>query len=243
KGMDSLLKQQLNDWEGFAAMSKKLCVCLTEKTSQDCIGFVSTSDADIIEHRMDFMDQIEGLGEIYSATETPIIATCRSKEMGGNFAGREQKRIAYLLEALDNGASFVDIEYEVEHNSLKQISDAVSHYNSKLILSKHYTSFTPELPDLIDLIVKMEDRGADIIKLVVTPESLSDCKRILQVYNREGSKIPLIAFAMGNIGRFTRVSALYLGAPFMYVAQDSGKEAASGQIPLSEMRTILRMLS
>ena len=241
--MDSLIKKQPDDWERYATMSKKLCVCLTEKTSQECISFVSTSDVDIIEHRMDFMDQITGLGEIYSATETPIIATCRPKEMGGNFAGSEQQRITYLLEAIDNGASFVDIEYEVEHNSLKRISDAVSQRNSKLILSKHYTSITPELPDLIDLIGKMEDRGADIIKLVVTPESLSDCRRILQVYSWEGSKIPLIAFAMGNIGRFTRVSALFLGAPFMYVAQDSGKEAALGQIPLSEMRTILRMLS
>ncbi len=241
--MGSSIKQQTDDLERYATMSKKLCVCLTEKTSQDCIGFVSTSDSDIIEHRMDFMNQIASLGEIYSATETPIIATCRSKEMGGNFAGSEQQRIAYLLEAIDNGASFVDIEYEVEHNLLKQISDAVSQYNCKLIISKHYTSFTPELPDLIDLIGKMEDRGADIIKLVVTPESLSDCRRILQVYSWEGSKIPLIAFAMGNIGRFTRVSSLFLGAPFMYVAQDSGKKAAPGQIPLSEMRTILRMLS
>jgi 3-dehydroquinate dehydratase type I len=241
--MGSLIKTQPDDWERFATMSKKLCVCLTEKTSQDCIGFVSTSDADIIEHRMDFMDQIVGLGKIYSATDIPIIATCRSKEMGGNFAGSEQQRIAYLLEAIEIGASFVDIEYEVKHNSLKQISDTVSQYNCKLIISKHYTSFTPELPDLIDLIGKMEGRGADIIKLVVTPESLSDCRRILQVYHLEGSKIPLIAFAMGNIGRFTRVSSLYLGAPFMYVAQDSGKEAAPGQIPLSDMRTILRMLS
>jgi 3-dehydroquinate dehydratase/shikimate dehydrogenase len=204
---------------------------------------VSTSDADIIEHRMDFMDQITGLGEIYSATDIPIIATCRSIEMSGYFAGSEPQRIAYLLEAIDHGASFVDIEYEVERNYMKQISSATSQNNCEIIVSKHYTSFTPELPELIDLIGKMKDRGADIIKLVVTPNSISDCRRILQVYNEESLEIPLIAFAMSNIGRFTRVSALFLGAPFMYVAQDSGKEAASGQIPLSEMRTIVRMLS
>lgn len=224
-------------------MSKKLCVCLTEKTSQDCIGFVSTSDADIIEHRMDFMDQITGLGEIYSATDIPIIATCRSTGMGGYFAGSEPQRIAYLLEAIDHGASFVDIEYEVEPNYMKQISIAASQSNCEIIVSKHYTSFTPELPELIDLIGKMKDRGADIIKLVVTPNSISDCRRILQIYNEECPEIPLIAFAMSDIGRFTRVSALFLGAPFMYVAQDLGKEAAFGQIPLSEMRTIVRMLS
>ncbi len=205
--------------------------------------FVSESNSDMIEHRMDFMNRIIGLKEIYSSTVIPIIATCRSKEMGGNYAGNESQRIAYLLEAIDHGASFVDIEIETEQEYLKHISNTASQKNCKLIISKHFTRSTPEYPYLIAMIDKMKNTGADILKLVVTPESIRDCRRVLQLYNLEKLETPLIAFAMGTIGRFTRVSALFLGAPFMYVAQDSGKEAASGQISLSDMRAIVRTLS
>ena len=192
---------------------------------------------------MDFMNRIIGLKEIYSATAIPLVATCRSKEMGGNFVGSESQRSTYLLEAIDHGASFVDIEIETEPEFLKQVSNAASRKKCRLIISKHFTQSTPEYPDLVAMIDKMKNTGADILKLVVTPESIRDCRRVLQLYNLENLETPLIAFAMGTIGRFTRVSALFLGAPFMYVAQDSGKEAASGQISLSEMRSIVRTLS
>jgi 3-dehydroquinate dehydratase-1 len=52
----------------------------------------------------------------------------------------------------------------------------------------------------------------------------------------------MIAFAMGDLGKFTRVAALFLGAPFMYVSQDSGDKAAPGQITLSQMRALLEVL-
>ena len=69
-------------------MSSKLCVCLTEVNTQSCIEFVSTCDSDLIEHRMDFMEPIAGLDEIYRTSKVPIIATCRSLSDGGKFRGR-----------------------------------------------------------------------------------------------------------------------------------------------------------
>ena len=73
--------------------------------------------------------------------------------------------------------------------------------------------------------------------------SISDCHRILEFQlNKENQVIPLIAFAMGDLGKFTRVSSLFLGAPFMYVAQDFGQITAPGQVPLSEMRKLLEVL-
>ena len=224
-------------------MTKRLCVCLTERTQQNCIDFVSGSTSDLIEHRMDFMKRIDDLKEIYSATDSPIIATCRSLELGGNFGGDETQRINHLLDAINNGASFVDIEIETEQELMKKIFSEASKSNCKVIISKHYTTNTPGFNDLLSLLEEMNKSGADIQKVVVTPQSISDCQSVLQLYNQENLETPLIAFAMGDIGKFTRVSALFLGAPFMYVSQDSGREAASGQISLSEMRAIMRSLS
>jgi 3-dehydroquinate dehydratase-1 len=192
---------------------------------------------------MDFMDNIVGLKEIYSETDIPFIATCRPQEMGGHFVGDESQRINHLIQAIDQGARYVDIEIDTEQRYMKQILDRVSKNSGQLIISHHYTEITPSSQGLLDLVTRMTDNSADIIKIVVTPNSVSDCSRILQLYNLEDVDTPLIAFAMGDLGRFTRVSALFLGAPFMYVSPDLGREAAPGQISISEMRAIVRSLS
>jgi 3-dehydroquinate dehydratase type I len=216
-------------------------VSLTEKTPEDCKESVSSVETDLIEHRMDFMDRITGLRDIYSATKAPIIATCRSKQMGGNFKGEESERIKHLKEAIIQGASYVDIEVETERVFFEEISAEARKSNCRLIISKHYTYHTPRDSDLIKLLEEMNKYGADIYKIAVTPKSIEDCKRILRLYNIDMTT-PLIAFAMGDLGKFTRVSALFLGAPFMYVSQDSGYKAASGQISLSNMKAIVRTL-
>jgi 3-dehydroquinate dehydratase-1 len=163
--------------------------------------------------------------------------------MGGNFVGEESKRIYHLLAAINSGASFVDLEIETDLALKKRIYEGISESSCQLIISKHYTEFTPEYEDLLDLVTWMKNEEADIMKVVVTPQSVDDCKRVLQLYSLESMDTPLIAFAMGNLGKFSRVSALFLGAPFMYVSQDSGEAAALGQISLSDMRTIVRFLT
>ena len=81
------------------------------------------------------------------------------------------------------------------------------------------------------------------MKIVTTPKSIEDCKRVLKLYHFESrTSSPLIAFAMGDLGKFTRICALFFGAPFMYVSQDEGEVAAPGQIPFSQMKVILEAL-
>ncbi|MFW9786037.1 MAG: type I 3-dehydroquinate dehydratase [Candidatus Thorarchaeota archaeon] len=223
-------------------MTKRLCICLTEPTLQDCRRLVLSTDADLIEHRLDFMDEISSLNEIYSATDKPIIATCRSRHHGGNFAGDELERERILVSAIKQGASFVDIEIDTEHQYLAEIHNAARNYNCQLIISKHFTNITPDTTKLLDLVKQMREARADILKIVVTPKSISDCGRVIQLYSHVTSNTNLIAFAMGKLGKFTRIAALFLGAPFMYVSQDEGKPAAPGQISLSEMRAIVRSL-
>ncbi|MFW9811892.1 MAG: type I 3-dehydroquinate dehydratase [Candidatus Thorarchaeota archaeon] len=221
----------------------RLCVCLTEKTSLSCSDFVKNTDADLIEHRMDFMNPIQGLSEIYSSTEIPIIATCRSRTEGGFFKGKETQRINHLIEAVKAGASFVDVEVETKQHHFLKIRDVISTMSCQLIMSKHYSEFTPRYDKLVELIQKMQRTDADILKIVVTPQTIQDCIHVLQLYADEKIETPLISFGMGDRWKFTRVVALLMGAPFMYVSQDTGQPAASGQISLSEMRRILEVLS
>ncbi|MFW9802628.1 MAG: type I 3-dehydroquinate dehydratase [Candidatus Thorarchaeota archaeon] len=222
---------------------KKLCVSLTEQSIEACSKAMTLTDADLIEHRMDFMDGIEGLATIYDESKAPIIATCRTPQDGGHYIGKEEVRIGHLVEALSAGASYVDIELDTDPTLMSKIRTEVAANNSKLIVSKHYIDSTPAVSELQNVLDRLVIAGADIMKLVTTAITIDDCGRILHLYQSNNKPArPMIAFAMGDIGRFTRLTAMFLGAPFMYVSQDQGKQAAPGQITLSEMRALLEVL-
>jgi 3-dehydroquinate dehydratase type I len=233
----------MNNLEWSIRMKKMLCVSLTERAVEDCSKVISSCDADLIEHRMDFMDKIERLDTIYRPLKIPIIATCRATTEGGHFEGDEKSRIGHLIEAISAGASYVDVELDTEPALMSLVRKEVAESDSKLIVSKHFFDSTPGVPELLSVLDRLAIAGADILKLVTTPKTLSDCGKMLQLYQIESRPArPMIAFAMGTLGRFTRVSALFLGAPFMYVSQDSGDMAAPGQLTLSQMRALLEVL-
>ena len=224
-------------------MKKMLCVSLTKRTAKECLEFIPSCEADLIEHRLDFMDRIELLKEIYGISQKPIIATCRSEKNGGRFTGDEDQRIRHLLTAISSGASFVDVEIETNPVNLALVIEEASKSDCRLIISKHYHDSTPTESELLETLRRLSSVGADIMKIVTTPKSTDDCLRILQLYSIEKKRnTSLIAFGMGSLGKLTRVHALFLGAPFMYTSLDHGEAAASGQISFSDMKLILEVL-
>ncbi|MHA1934674.1 MAG: type I 3-dehydroquinate dehydratase [Candidatus Thorarchaeota archaeon] len=224
-------------------MKKKLCVSLTKRTAKECLEFIPSCEADLIEHRLDFMDRIEMLNDIYRASQKPIIATCRSVKNGGRFSSDEEQRISHLLTAISSGASFVDVEVETDPANLSLVKEEATKADCRLIISKHYHDSTPTEPKLLEMLRRLSGVGADIMKIVTTPKSAADCLKILQLYSvKKKHDTSLIAFAMGSLGKFTRVCALFLGAPFMYTSIDHGEAAASGQISFSDMKRILEVL-
>ncbi|MHA1904187.1 MAG: type I 3-dehydroquinate dehydratase [Candidatus Thorarchaeota archaeon] len=224
-------------------MKKVLCVSLTKRTAKECLEFIPSCEADMIEHRLDFMERIELLKDIYRTTQKPIIATCRSEKNGGRFTGNEDQRIRHLLTAISSGASFVDVEIETAPVNLALVRGEASKAGCRLIISKHYHDSTPTESELAAMLRRLSSVGAEIMKIVTTPKSSDDCMKILQLYFIEKKRdTSLIAFAMGSLGRFTRVFALFLGAPFMYTSIDHGEVAAPGQISFSDMKLILEVL-
>jgi 3-dehydroquinate dehydratase type I len=224
-------------------MKKMLCMSLTEQSVEECVEATVSCDADMIEHRMDFMNRIEHLDTIYNKSQVPIIATCRVPRDRGHYTGDEESRIGYLIEAISAGASYIDIELDTDPALMSMVRNASMKSNSKMIVSKHYFEGTPGVSDLLGVLDKLAISGADIMKLVTTAKTLSDCSKILHLYHTKSKPArPMIAFAMGDLGKFTRVTALFLGAPFMYVSQDQGEIAAPGQITISQMRELLEVL-
>ena len=78
------------------------------------------------------------------------------------------------------------------------------------------------------------------IKIVTFAKTNNDSSRILSLYNNSFN-VKLIAFAMGDFGKMSRVLCLYFGSPFTYVSL--GKPVAPGQFSLDQIKSIVNIRS
>ncbi len=219
----------------------KLCSCITEGTAEDCIKIAKALDTELVEHRMDFMSKIENLDVIYDAIKAPVIATNRSVVYGGHFKGNDKERIDYLLKAIDAGYDMVDIEIETKEELKQKVLKKARENNCKVIISMHDFKKTPSMEKMLEIMHKEKEQGADIGKVVTFANSTEDCHRILYLLlEAKKKKFPLVAFAMGKLGRFTRIAALLYGAPFTYASV--GRKAGSGQLSVTAMRKVMEEL-
>jgi len=162
-----------------------------------------------------------------------LIATCRPDTMGIE-AQRE-----LLLTAIESGAAYVDVEVEAPSSFKKEMVELAHAKGCKVIVSYHNYSDTPDKETLQGMMVEMMDDGADILKLATMANSAADAARILSLY--ENPIKPMVALAMGEAGKVTRVAIPLLGAPFTFAAPE-GAATAPGQLTDSEMNTIYKAI-
>ena len=188
-------------------------------------------------------DEVE---ELFSSSDVPLIATCRVSEIrasldDGNTDDRKldsrasQKAESLLITAIHAGAAYTDLEIEAPAMMSKRIRRETRECGTVLIRSYHDFSGTDSLEALKALTEKCFALGADIAKIVVTANDDDDSARVLKLYE---SFDPgrLVAFAMGEKGRSSRIDCLAKGAPHTYAALNEEEAAAPGQLSTASMR-------
>ena len=215
-----------------------LCISLTERLTVDLIDRMSDLSglADMFEIRGDLVTDLDLLTILRVRTK-PLIFTARAASEGGKMKDEDPKRRALLHEAVRRGYDYVDVEYR------SGFFDIMTEKAGKgLIVSFHDMTGTPA--DLETLYDGMSKTGADIVKIVVSPRSMSDVGHLMELVRRHaGTGTPLIAIALGPLGAVTRIVGPKYGAPFVYASTGKGHEAAAGQIPAEEMDTLYNVRS
>ena len=210
-----------------------LCISLTERLTVDLIDRMSDLSglADMFEIRGDLVTDLDLLTILRVRTK-PLIFTARSASEGGRMKDDDPKRHAFLHEAVRRGYNYVDVEYR------SNFFDIMTEKAGKgLIVSFHDLTGTPQ--DLETLYEGMRATGADIVKIAVSPRSMTDVGHLMKLVRRHAtSKTPLIAIALGPLGPISRIVGPKYGAPFVYASTGQGHEAAAGQIPADEMDTL-----
>lgn len=198
--------------------------------------------ADLVEHRLDYIRNLNKteMRSFLSGRDYNCIVTNRKKGEGGFFEGPEDKGVGILVDTLEWRPEHVDIELKTSKALLASLVKSASFCSSKIIVSTHFTKYTPKLEELIYVHKRSVDAGADIVKIVTFANCLEDNQVIYRLIEESHRKdVPIIALAMGPIGRDTRILSVKMGAYTTYPSLAEGRETAPGQVPIEEMKRLL----
>ncbi len=220
----------------------RICAVITEERVASARARMKEAAqvADIIEIRLDYLRDFdfakpENLSSLLEEKPLPVIITCRSVAEGGHQAIDDQIRLRLLIEGARNGADYCDIEAAHYEQAARLAPD-----QSRLIVSYHNFQETP--PDLYEIYYRQSRLPAAVHKIVTQANSVSDTLSVFHLLKRareEGQN--LIAIAMGEPGKITRILGPAEGSYLTYGSLALGAESAPGQLTCSELKNSYRV--
>lgn len=219
-------------------MTHKTCVTIAEKTPKkiDLILKKALKKSDYAELRFDFLKpiQVPDALDLVKKKLDRCVCTLRPKSEGGKFQGNEKERVSILKLIAEYHPFLLDIEFNTLRKN-KALHDYIKKTKTDILVSWHDFKKTPSLSELKKISNKMT-KFSKFVKIVTSAKTINDSSNVLSLYNNS-TKMNLIAFAMGDLGRMSRILCLYLGSPFTYVS--IGKPIAPGQFSLEQVKKIL----
>jgi len=195
--------------------------------------------ADIVEIRLDGLRKRVGWEKLLKV-DMPLILTNRAEREGGRFKGGERTRVDHLLKGIDEGVACVDIELSTQKPLLNEVMKTAKAHGTSLLVTHHDFKATPPIATLIKIAERMADAGCDIAKIVTFAKTHQDALTVLDFLTQvpDSVAVPVIAFAMGDAGRLSRIAAPLFGSPIVYAAAD--EPTAPGQFDVDTTRRLLR---
>lgn len=189
---------------------------------------------DLLELRIDLLAKAErtaaGVAELVAGAALPVIATCRPGAERGGHPDDDPAREALLTAALDAGARFVDLEWSWWRRD-PALRGRVP--RERILLSHHEWESTP--PDLEARFEALLSEPAAAWKLAVQVEEFDAALRLVSLAGEAARRgQPVACFALGPVGRVTRVLSARAGAWLTYVAPDDGPAPAGDLLTVSE---------
>ncbi|TYH43511.1 hypothetical protein ES332_D11G133700v1 [Gossypium tomentosum] len=118
-----------------------------------------------------------------------------------------------LKRALELDVEFVEMDYEVacEVNMAEYLHNRS---NTRIIVSNYVNDGRPSVEKLVDIIACMQATGADVIKLDLCVDYITDLAPIFTVLTH--CQVPLIAMAVGNSGLISQLLGPKFGGFLVY---------------------------
>ncbi len=218
-------------------MTIKVCVSLPPKTIDEAFSLIEEAEAqnaDLIEIRLDSLKKHERLIDITRSSNTPLIATNKSTKNHGNFSGMEEDRQTILMDAARNGFQYVDVDLST--TDVKELIDKLQELGAKPIVSFHDFNKTPTITQLNEVLKQEIEAGAAVCKIVTTAKKVEDNLTTLNFVSTASKETKIVCFAMGELGKPSRLLSPVFGAFFTFASLDKERKTARGQLTIQEMK-------
>ena len=172
------------------------------------------------------------------------ISKVRAVVAGG---AKRQDSVMNGLKELDVDTRFVVVHDGarpcVRPETISEVVKLARRAGAAVVGSSHEFHRTPEHAELIYRLRKMQDMGADILKVAVMPQNKADVLTLLSATEemyRLYAQRPLLTMSMASDGVISRLCGEVFGsaATFGMVGQGS----APGQIPADQLEQVLEIL-
>lgn len=185
--------------------------------------------AGLAEVRLDGVDRPDP-APVLADRRRPVVVTCRPAWEGGRFTGSEEDRERILARAYDLGAAFVDVEAAAPFAS----RFVAARGGRRIVLSAHADR---PLPDLKERYAAMRASSAEVVKLAVLVDRLTDVLPLFDLADAQEQEPGHVLIAMGEAGIVSRVLSARLKNRWIY----AGDAAAPGQLPSARLQREFRI--
>uniref|UniRef100_A0A3N7GW43 Shikimate dehydrogenase substrate binding N-terminal domain-containing protein n=1 Tax=Populus trichocarpa TaxID=3694 RepID=A0A3N7GW43_POPTR len=198
-----------------------------------------TEGADLTELRLDSLSfshnsEVEKL--IKQRTLPSIVSFRLEPSRISSNKDRKNTCLQVLRLAFDLNVEFVEMDYEVA--SEDDMAEYVyNRSNTKLIVSSYVNGRKPSAEELGYLIACMQSTGADVLKLVLDVEKITDLAPVFTMLTH--CQIPLIALAVGSRGLISQLLGPKFGGFLVYGSLSD--KAVPGMPTLLSLRQIYKL--
>ncbi len=189
---------------------------------------------DLIEMRIDQFQNLEPeyiLEKLQYAKKEgfPLIITIRS-ELEGGIDIPDEKRL-FLFELCADYGDILDIEL-TSKSIRKKVVEIAKKKGILSLVSYHDFEKTPSEEEIQKIIDEAKSLGCDIVKYAFNAKTKEDIARIMCKTNENREK-NIVAIAMGDLGKITRVAGFIFGSLITYTY--IGQSFAPGQIEIDKL--------
>jgi len=194
------------------------------------------------EIRLDFLEEpTPDLQKLFRSLPGPVIATNRLAAEGGRWTGTEADRLALLTQALNLDVTCLDVELAADPMFRREMMERQG--KTKIILSWHDFTGTPDAARLEGVLDEMLASEADVVKLVALAREPADNLRMLSLIPRaKAAGKDVIAFCMGPVGKWSRIAAPLLGSWLTFAPFSKQGTSAPGQLTVNDVKRVWKTL-
>jgi 3-dehydroquinate dehydratase type I len=217
-------------------MTVRICASILPPTIDEAIRLIKKAKeakVNFIEIRLDDLARNSKLEELTAHIEIPLIAADRSNK-------NEIERQATLLNAAKSGFAYVDTD--LSSPKLQNFVNQTKALGTKCIVSFHDFGKTPSTLELNRILEREVSSGADVCKIVTTANRMEDNLTLLQFIQAAPVRKKPVCFAMGQLGKMSRLLSPVFGSFFTFASLERGAETAPGQMTVQELRTAYELL-